>query len=87
MKLSVGGADTDNRELPGGQNNLSEAAQEVSVDISRIKRWGLIYENEGSTGLLPVKENRHYSKELKIEAVLDYLNGSEALDAVTKNMC
>ena len=48
---------------------------------------GLIYENEGSTGLLPVNENRHYSKELKIEAVLDYLNGSEALDAVTKNMC
>lgn len=31
MKLSVGGADTDNRELPGGQNNLSEAAQEVSL--------------------------------------------------------
>lgn len=79
-------ADTDNRELPGGQNNLSEDAQEVSVDIGRIKRWGLIYENEGSTGLLPVKENRHYSKELKIEAVLDYLNGSEALDALTKNM-
>ncbi|WP_155802039.1 helix-turn-helix domain-containing protein, partial [Enterococcus italicus] len=48
-----------------GQSSINKTAQEAGVNWSTIKRWIAIYENEGPTGLLPTKKNRHYSKERK----------------------
>ena len=40
-----------------------------------FRKWVNIYRNEGPTGLLPQPGNRHYSKDLKLQAVRDYLDG------------
>lgn len=84
MKLSVEERIQIVESYLNGQSSISEAAQEASVNRSTIKRWIAIYGNEGPTGLLPTKKNRHYSKELKVEAVRDYLDGSEGLDEIAK---
>ncbi|MGL9730299.1 helix-turn-helix domain-containing protein [Enterococcus sp. DIV0756] len=68
-----------NREI-----GLKQAAKEVGVDPVTILDWNAIYENEGPTGLLAAKTNKCYSKELKFEAVLDYLNGTDSLRTVAK---
>ncbi|MBU5362152.1 helix-turn-helix domain-containing protein [Enterococcus raffinosus] len=68
-----------NREI-----GLKQAAKEVGVDPVTILDWNAIYENEGPTGLLAAKTNKCYSKELKLEAVLDYLNGTDSLRTVAK---
>jgi len=40
-----------------------------------FRKWVNIYRNEGPTGLLDQPHNKHFSKEIKLAAVLDYLNG------------
>ena len=84
MKLSVEERIQIVENYLNGQSSINKTAQEAGVNWSTIKRWIAIYENEGPTGLLPTKKNRHYSNERKIEAVLDYLDGFEGLEAVTK---
>lgn len=67
-----------------GKTSRTQAAKDASVAETSFRRWVSIYENEGSTGLLPAKKNNTYSKELKLEAVLDYLNGSDGLRKVAQ---
>lgn len=67
-----------------GETSLAQATEEASVSIASFRRWVSIYKNEGHTGLLPVRKNKAYSKELKLEAVLDYLNGSDGLEKVAQ---
>ena len=66
------------------ESGLNQVAKEAGVAIGTIKNWCTIYENEGPTGLLAAKTNKCYSKELKLEAVLDYLNGTDSLRTVAK---
>ena len=40
-----------------------------------VRRWINIYQNEGPSGLLEQKKNRHYSAKTKLEAIIAYLNG------------
>ena len=55
--------------------SINSLAKEAQVDINTIKRWIILYENEGPIGLLPTKKNKSYSAELKLNAVHDYLAG------------
>ena len=47
-----------------------------------FRKWVNIYRNEGPTGLLPQPGNRHYSKDLKLQAVRDYLDGLGSLQDI-----
>lgn len=67
-----------------GELSQSQAAQSAQVSLETIRRWCVLYQNEGPTGLLTVKKNKCYSKELKQRAVLDYLNGSGSQIEVAK---
>lgn len=66
------------------ERSLSSAAEEAQVDLSTIKRWAALYENEGPTGLLVTKKNKNYPKELKLAAVHDYLDGQGSLIAIAQ---
>lgn len=44
-----------------------------------FKKWINIYKNEGPEGLLEQRKNRFYSKETKLAAVNDYLNGEGSM--------
>ncbi|MGG5369065.1 transposase [Enterococcus sp. AZ196] len=67
-----------------GEISRSQAAQKAQVSIRTIRRWCILYENEGPTGLLATKKNKHYSKDLKLTAVRDYLDGNRGLDQVAQ---
>ncbi|WP_143596840.1 helix-turn-helix domain-containing protein, partial [Trichococcus palustris] len=64
--------------------SISEAARELTVSKSTIQRWITLYETGGPSALLPAKKNNHYSKELKLAAVTDYLNGLGSLIEIAK---
>lgn len=51
--------------------------------LNTFYRWVNIYRNEGPTGLLRKKKKQRYSKELKLTAVLAYLNGEGTLSEIT----
>lgn len=66
------------------QISVSAAARELSVSKSTIQRWITLYETDGPLALLPAKKNNHYSKELKLAAVTDYLNGLGSMIEIAK---
>ena len=69
------------RYLDGGIG-LRQAGKELGIAYQSILKWISIYKFEGPTGLLNQSQNSHYSKELKISAVNDYLNGKGSLDDI-----
>jgi len=48
-------------------------------DTTSFKQWVNIYRAKGPAGLLDQKQNTHYSKEVKLQAVHDYLDGKGSL--------
>ena len=57
----------------------------MGVDHHSIRNWISIYQYDGPTGLLNQPKNKSYSKDLKISAINDYLNGEGSLqDICTK---
>ena len=68
-----------------GEIGIRKAGKELGVDHHSIRNWISIYQYAGSTGLLNQPKNRSYSKDLKISAINDYLNGEGSLqDICTK---
>ena len=67
-----------------GRISQAEAARRVGVDESSIRAWIAKYKSEGSYGLLQTEKNRVYSEELKLQAVTEYLAGSESLREICK---
>ena len=53
---------------------LKDAAQQLQVHTSTIRRWIRHYKAEGIQFFMPHEHNRVYSAELKMKAVLSYLN-------------
>lgn len=64
--------------------SVAEATRELSVSKSTIQRWITLYEMDGPSALLPAKKRTHYSKELKLAAVTDYLNGLGSMIEIGK---
>ena len=61
---------------------LSEATKLAGLSDNGAKsfeQWINIYQNEGPAGLLEQKQNKCYSKETKLQAVHDYLEGKGSL--------
>ena len=68
-----------------GEIGIRQAGKELGVDPHSIRNWISIYQYDGPTGLLNQPKNRSYSKDLKISAINDYLNGEGSLqDICTK---
>ena len=68
-----------------GEIGIRQAGKELGVDHNSIRNWISIYQYDGPTGLLNQPKNKSYSKDLKISAINDYLNGEGSLqDICTK---
>ena len=68
-----------------GEIGIRQAGRELGVAYQSIQKWISIYKCKGPTGLLDQPQNIHYSKELKMSAVNDYLNRKGSLqDICTK---
>jgi transposase-like protein len=63
-----------------GEISQRTASQICKVHRRSVQDWIRIYQMEGPTGLLELPQNRHYSKELKLKAVNDYLSEEGSLD-------
>ena len=64
---------------------IREAARQAGLSGSgteSFRKWVDLYRNEGPAGLLEQKHNKHYSQELKLAAVNDYLDGKGSLQAI-----
>lgn len=62
-----------------GEIGVGEAAKSIGADPSTIQAWKNIYLEEGPNGLLNQTKNKVYSRELKLAAVNDYLEGMGSL--------
>ena len=67
-----------------GEIGIRKAGKELGVDHHSIRNWISIYQYDGPTGLLNQPKNRFYSKDLKISAINDYLNGEGSLQDICK---
>lgn len=65
-----------------GKIGYGDAGRQAGVDRKAVAQWVSRYQSEGPTGLLPQKRNRVYSKETKLSAVLDYLDGKGSLQKI-----
>lgn len=66
-------------EYLSGKISLSEAGRKCGVNISTIEEWGRRYNAEGIKGLIQTGNNRIYTEETKLSAVMDYLSGKGPL--------
>ena len=67
------------RECLAGRIGQSEAAHLLRVSNDSIRRWIKHYKAEGVSYFLPHEHNRVYKAEVKVQAVLSYLNGEGSL--------
>ena len=83
-KLSAKEKERIVRKYKDGGISLRGAAAEVGVGKATLQRWILQYEAEGKEAFLPNRRNRVYSRELKLQAVQDYLSRKGSLKEVSK---
>ncbi|SHI27820.1 transposase [Desulfosporosinus lacus] len=62
-----------------GKVRYSSACREAGVDKATFRKWLSRYKTEGPSGFLPKENNRKYTKETKLSAVLDYLAGQGSM--------
>jgi len=61
-----------------GKETRCHAADRLDVNLASVQQWICLYKSDGSEAFFATK-NKRYSKELKEQAVLDYLNGRGSL--------
>jgi len=67
-----------------GEIGIREAGRQANVAHQSVQSWVNIYEANGPSGLLDQPKNKSYSKELKLNAILDYLNGNGSQSVICK---
>ena len=72
------------RKYKDGGISLRGAAAEAGVDWETLQRWVVQYGAEGVAAFLPNRRNRVYSRDLKLQAVQDYLSRKGSLKEVSK---
>ncbi len=72
------------KALEDGDYSVNELEAIYNVNKDSIYNWVYKYENYGLEGLKEASTWRRYSKELKLEAVKDYLSGEYSIREVTK---
>jgi transposase-like protein len=85
-KSMKGIASTDKVKLVerylNGEVSITVAAKDIGVNKKTVSLWVQLYKIGGPTALRPQKKNQHYSKELKLKAVTEYLNGNGSLNVI-----
>lgn len=66
-----------------GNGSLETIARSLGVDKSSVRQWIANYESMGQDAFIR-NGNKHYSKELKEQAVADYLSGKGSLLEICK---
>ena len=64
--------------------SATEAARLIGVDRSSIRDWRNLYLSDGPTALMAQSNNKTYSKELKLQAVQEYLDGKSSQSDIVK---
>ena len=63
--------------------NQREAARQLGVDEGYVREWVYRYREHGELAFLDTGKNNVYSNELRLKAVLSYLNGVGSLKRVS----
>lgn len=58
-----------------GKRGMTQICSDLNLHPSILYRWIAVYEDFGEAGFSPKPRNKAYSKELKEEAIHDYLSG------------
>lgn len=66
------------------EGSLRTISARIGIDESVLRNWLQIYCSQGDEGLLPSKTNKHWSKEIKLLAVQEYLTGKYSLSNICK---
>lgn len=69
------------QRILAGDESLRNAARRLGVNLASIQQWISIYNSDGIDGFR-CTGNKRYSKELKEQAVLDYLAGKGSLQSI-----
>ena len=64
--------------------SATEAARLIGVDESSIRNWRNLYLSDGPSALMVQSNNKTYSKELKLQAVQEYLDGKSSQRDIVK---
>ena len=64
--------------------SVTEAARLIGVDRSSIRDWCNLYLSDGPSALMVQSNNKTYSKELKLQAVQEYLDGKSSQRDIVK---
>ena len=64
--------------------SATEAARLIGVDRSSIRDWRNLYLSDGPSALMVQFNNKTYSKELKLQAVQEYLDGKSSQRNIVK---
>lgn len=64
--------------------SMNAAAKEAQIGPTGIRHWIQLYEMEGPEGLKNKKKLQRYPREVKLQAVWDYLDGCGSLEVITK---
>lgn len=72
------------KEYKTGQGSYVSIAKKFGIAIRSLKDMVAVYDSQGAEGLLPKRGNTKYSKELKLQAVTDYLSGKVSQQEVCK---
>jgi transposase-like protein len=67
-----------------GEMSQQMLANKYGVGKSSIQKWIILYESQGAEAIKPKAQNKRYSKELKEQAVQDYLKGVGSLWDICK---
>ena len=64
--------------------SASEAARLIGVNRNSIRDWCNLYLSDGPSALMVQSNNKTYSKELKLQAVQEYLDGKSSQRDIVK---
>ena len=64
--------------------SATEAARLIGVDETSIRNWRNLYLSDGPSALMVQSNNKTYSKELKLQAVQEYLDGKSSQRNIVK---
>ena len=65
--------------------SIRNITKEYGISKSALTTWKKKYIELGEKSISTSEKNRHYSKEIREKAVLEYLNGQSSLFEVCKN--
>lgn len=71
-------------EYEAGNGSYGSLAEKYNISRSNIRKWWYIYQSQGLEGLKPTHTNKHWTEEIKLSAVIDYLSGAGSLVQICK---